>query len=90
MGILKLLIPTVVLVCIILLGGLCYLYYANDMNTNFSGMSGTYGDQAHFQISMNWLISLVISNLGYVLALLLIIGLFIGAFGYITYQWLSG
>ena len=89
MGILKILITTVILVCICLLGGLFFLYYASDVANN-TNATGQYAQQAHFVINMNWLISLIMTNLGYVLAILVIIGLVIAAIGYMSYKWISG
>jgi hypothetical protein len=82
-------VPIAVIIGIILLGTLGFVYYANDMNENIT-VAGEYSDMWGFMTSMNVLIALLMSNLGYVLAIVLIIGAFLASIAYVGYKAMYG
>jgi hypothetical protein len=71
-----------ILVGLIGLGLVVFIFYANDVQQNVT-VTGTYTGPMNFVNSMNSLIAILWSNLGYVLIVLLIILLVVAAIGYI-------
>lgn len=75
---LKLVIPVLFIVSVCILGPLFFVVYANSMQENVSA-TGEYSGLLSFMNDVNYLIAVVLSNIGYIVALLLIVGVMIGA-----------
>ena len=83
MSFFKILVVGVVVASLLLVLPVFFIYMASDTQTNIA-VEGSYGPLWDFQNSMNYLIATILSNLGYVLAIMIIVGMFIAAIGFVV------